>query len=301
MALAEELSRRAPPAAELPTDLGSIERGLRRLAKRGSGDGGQYGRWLARYLGAPPDVARWLRWLGQYHSRFADLPVPLRGAQLALWDEPPTHALPEGVWVDLGVASVAMRRSDFALVAARLERAEPRLARAPLAAQLEHALFVARRASDSGDGERLEEALARVGAGLSELPDADDAACYRARWLDARAYRCAHPSEGEADHEAALALYEQIEGASRVPFVAFRRAVGRAYCLKKLGDGERAAELALEAAEHAGDGGFVRFRVMALNLASRCVEGERAARWRDRAHAMAAQLEDEDLLARVER
>lgn len=52
-ALAEELVRRAGDVG-LPKDLGSIQRGLRRLSERGQLEGGQYGRWMLRYFGVPP-------------------------------------------------------------------------------------------------------------------------------------------------------------------------------------------------------------------------------------------------------
>src|SRR5688500_9544965 len=103
-ALAEELMRRAGHA-ELPRDLGSIERGLRRLGERGHQDGGQYGRWLDRFFGMPPSIESWVRWMGQYHRRFADLPVSLCRQQLAMWDRPPVRDSAAGAWIDLGVAS----------------------------------------------------------------------------------------------------------------------------------------------------------------------------------------------------
>ncbi len=300
--LAEELARRAGNSAELPRDLESIERGLRRLAGRGQRDGGQYGRWLERYFGTPASVASWLRWLGQYHRRFADLPVSLRERQLELWDRPPMRDAAAGVWIDLGVASVAMRKSDRALVDARLARAATRLGRAEVAAQLEHALFSLRLASDDRDPRAEARARADVEARL-DAPELgrEDAACYRARYLDARAYRLLHPYEGEPQIAEAHARYASIPADSGVPFVDFRRAVGLAYCAYRLGDRGRAVSLALDAAEHAADGGLVRMRTMALNLASRAAEGPEAARLRERARRLAALLEDEDLLARVQR
>ncbi len=45
----------------------------------------------------------------------------------------------------------------------------------------------------------------------------------------------------------------------------------------------------------------MRLRAMALNLASRIAIGDRAAELRARARRLSARLEDEELLARVER
>jgi hypothetical protein len=67
----------------------------------------------------------------------------------------------------------------------------------------------------------------------------------------------------------------------------------------KLGDAEEGARLARLAAEHAGDGGFVRFQIMALNLLSRMVPPDEAEQINLRAERLARQLEDEDLLRRV--
>ena len=54
-----------------------------------------------------------------------------------------------------------------------------------------------------------------------------------------------------------------------------------------------------DAADHAADGGFVRFRAMAFNLASRIATGDRAEVLGERARRLSARLEDEELLARV--
>ncbi|MEZ4454869.1 MAG: hypothetical protein R3B09_35795, partial [Nannocystaceae bacterium] len=77
-ALADELARRIAQVPDAPTDRQTIEKGLRRLAERGSKAGGQYGRWVLRHLGVPIGLRRWVRGLGQYHRRFADLPTRLR-------------------------------------------------------------------------------------------------------------------------------------------------------------------------------------------------------------------------------
>ena len=81
-ALADALTAHLASVADAPSDSRTVEKGLRRLAARSSGDGGQYGRWLLRFFGLPPRLLRWAAWLGQYHSRFADLPTGLRLEQL---------------------------------------------------------------------------------------------------------------------------------------------------------------------------------------------------------------------------
>jgi len=63
------------------------------------------------------------------------------------------------------------------------------------------------------------------------------AACYRARRLDAMAYRLLHPDEGPPRLVEARALYEAIDAESEVPFVAFRRALGRVSCAYREGAG----------------------------------------------------------------
>lgn len=289
-ALAEELVRRGGGRAELPDNLETIERGLRRLSRRGHGAGGQYGRWVERFFGTPPAIEGWLRWLGQYHSRFADLPVSLRRRQLEHWDRPPLSESAAGIWIDLGMASVGFRLEDRAILEARLDRARRKLGRASVAARLEHALIRAR--VDDADGAWLDEADA-----LLDDPalSAEDAACYRARHLDAVAYR--RLREG-GTLEAARRLYEAIPDDTGIPFVAFRRALGLAYCAWKQGAPAEGKALALAAAGHAGDGGLVRLRAMAFNLASRIDDDPALAA---RARALSARLEDEELLARVEK
>ena len=77
-ALVDLLIRRGTGVVELPDDPQTIERAIRRLAQRGNGDGGKYGRWLIRFFGVPQQLVDTARWMGQYHSRFSDLPTSLR-------------------------------------------------------------------------------------------------------------------------------------------------------------------------------------------------------------------------------
>jgi hypothetical protein len=51
-------------------DVGSVERGLRRLRERGSKDGGVWGERALRCFGLPAAVDDRIRWMGQYHTRF---------------------------------------------------------------------------------------------------------------------------------------------------------------------------------------------------------------------------------------
>ncbi|MBL8916513.1 MAG: hypothetical protein JNM17_37785 [Archangium sp.] len=122
-ALTQLLIRRAGRTTELPEDPGSIERALRRLRSRGNEPGGQYGRWLLKHFGVPVPLEQTARWMGQYHSRFADLPRSLRESQLWLWDRPPIAESACAGWIQLGLASIALERGQFSLAAERLERA----------------------------------------------------------------------------------------------------------------------------------------------------------------------------------
>ena len=58
-------------------DVESITRALRRLRTRGCLPGGKWGERLLRCFGLPASVDARLRFMGSYHSRFVDLPVPL--------------------------------------------------------------------------------------------------------------------------------------------------------------------------------------------------------------------------------
>jgi hypothetical protein len=86
-----------------------------------------------------------------------------------------------------------------------------------------------------------------------------------------------------------------------LPFVAFRKYAGLAYCSWQLGDVEAGVRWARQAAEQAGDGGFVRFRIMALNLLTRMLPADEAAAVNARAERLSRQLEDEELRRRVTR
>ncbi|MCA9689702.1 MAG: hypothetical protein KC636_08830 [Myxococcales bacterium] len=301
--LVDLLQRRAGDTIELPDDPQSIERGLRRLGRRGNAPGGQYGRWLLRFFGVPAPLAETARWMGQYHSRFADLPVSLRAAQLWRWDRPPICESSVAAWIHLGLASIAMRRADRTTARHRLERSRASAATIGPAALAEAELLAARLASDELDDPKdrltaVAESLARAAARVDEIDDPDERACYLARVLDQQAYAALHPGPGAPRRvDAALERYAAIPADCPVPFVQFRRNHGLAYCRWKLGDRPAAIAHARAACTHAGDGGLVRFRIMALDLLAHLTGDPEAAALRDRAVRLARQLEHEDLLA----
>ncbi|MEO8552108.1 MAG: hypothetical protein ABI678_19155, partial [Kofleriaceae bacterium] len=100
--LANELIDRAA-ATEVPQDVQSVERGLRRLATRGHKPGGQYGRWMLRYFGFVAQVDELVKWMGQYHTRFADLPCGFRLEHLTLWNRPPIAESRLAAWIHVGI------------------------------------------------------------------------------------------------------------------------------------------------------------------------------------------------------
>lgn len=305
-ALTDALIRRGAHA-DVPTDPQVVEKGLRRLARRGTKTGGQYGQWMIRHLGVPSSLERWARWMGQFHSRFADLPSSLRAEQLAAWDRPPISESRAAAWIHLGISSVALRQRDDTLAASRIELAERTATRAGVACRIEVALL---RAKLWTDADRRDEAEALFDAVERALPDPelgdDDRRCYHARLVGQRAYHLTRPRPGahleptSDELRRAQALFESIADAPFLPFVAFRKANGLAYCRWQLGDVAAGIAHARLAEQHAGDGGLVRFRIMALNLLARMLPAEDGAAVRARAERLAQLLEDEDLLRRVQ-
>ena len=285
-ALTHLLIQRAGPSAGLPDDPGTIERGLRRLRARGNGPGGQYGRWLLRHFGVPRPLDDTARWMGQYHSRFADLPLSLCQAQLWLWDRPPIIESPAACWIHLGLASVALRQGDP-------EGARRRLAggsgTSDPAAQVEAALLEARLAMDAGEAARAGELLTQVHGQITELPAGDERDCYHARWADQRAYHLVHAAP-VAGLSQAVRIYESIDASSPAAFALFRRHHGLAYCEWKLGHTDLAIRHARAAVRHAGDAGLLRCRVMALQLLAH-IEPGKAGRLHRRADRITAELE----------
>lgn len=282
----------APPSAGLSDDPGTVERGLRRLRARGTTPADKYGRLLLRCLGLPPSIEEQARALGQYHSRFSDLSTRARGAQLRAWDVAPIAESACAAWIHLGLASLAFHGADLPLAERRLALAALGARAAGPEAELERWLFEARLRSDRGDAAGADTALATAAALVTELPPGDGAACYVARLHDQRAYRAARGwRDDPARLVAACGLYAAIPEVGP-PFARFRRAHGLAWCTWRLGDAAGAAVTAAEAARHAGDGGFVRFRAYAVGLHADIVEsvGGDAAPLRARAREMAVHL-----------
>lgn len=293
--LAGDLIHRAGERIEVPADPQTVERGLRRLARREHKPGGQYGRWMLRLYGVTSPVEEWVRWLGMYHTRFADLPSGLRLEQLALWNRPPIAESPLACWIHVGIASAHHSRLDRNACEHWLERAERRAPAAGAAAELEVALLRAEVAISAGDHDASARRLAAIEPRLGELAESD-VLPYRARFEAAQAVR--FTMRESPDILRARAHYAAIPD-SMIPFVAFRKCLGLAYCAWKLGDVAAATQLAQRAVDEAGDGGLVRMRVMALNMLSRLLDGPRAAEVNARARRLAASLEDEELLRRV--
>jgi tetratricopeptide (TPR) repeat protein len=280
-----------------PEDVASVERALRRLRARGQRDGGSWGQRLLRTFGVPRAVEDRLRWMGLYHSPFGELPLPLCIDQLRLWDRPPISESRARVWLQLGLASTALRGREFAEAAGFLDQAAA-VASLPEDARIELALargYLASRVGSSADVEAQLDAAQALLAG--SCLDPGDRACFVSRLVDQRAFQ--HNRAG--DSAAALALYRSLPAADTHPFASYRRDAGLAYGLLRAGQRDEALLCARRACEHAGDGGYSRLRVMALILIAR-VEGPPAALGTlQRASAIATRLGDEELLSRVQR
>jgi hypothetical protein len=264
-------------------DAASIERALRRLRSREHLDGGTWGRRVLSVFGLPEDVASRARFLGAYHSRFTDLPVAICEDLVRLWDRPPVSESRDAALV-LAIAwtTCALRRGDRDAANQHLARARAARAHAPADARAELLLTEAyvNRA----------EVLDEVDAVLTEAMDNDDRACLRARLVDQRGYQL----NRARDHAAAQRLYATIDP-SGPPFARCRRCNGLAYARWRQGDGVGGAALAREAAEHAGDGGHLRLRAMALAMLARITSDDAP---RERAITIARMLGDQALVAR---
>lgn len=291
-ALTQLLIRRAGRHTPLPDDPGSIERALRRLRTRGNEPGGQYGRWLLKHFGVPAPLEQSARWMGQYHSRFADLPRSLRESQLWLWDRPPIAESSCAGWIQLGLASIALERGELDLAEERLARSAS-LSNSPPgnagAGTIEAELLAARLDSEHGRAAVVVDRLARV-EGLLRSLRGEERECYHARWVDQLAYSHAHARPPR--YAEARALYASIPEGAKSAFARFRRSHGLAYCEWKLGRVARAAKYAQAAVEHAGDAGLLRFRAQALSLWA-VIEPKRAASLRARIREIRAATFDE--------
>ncbi len=277
----------------------SAERGLRRLRKRGAQDGKDWGQRVLRCFGLPSAIGDRVRWMGQYHTRFVDLPASLGAELVRAWDRPPVSEARERIWLLLARANLVLRRREDARPL--LQQAALAAPNAEPAAQAELAL-VECFALLRDDRAAADAALARAGA-LLEAADhgmsAQDHACLFARWIDQVAYPLNKGLDGPPDHAAALDLYRRIPADGPL-FARCRRANGLGWTLLRLGDRAAAERHARDGVEAAGDSGSLRLRAMALNLLARTVSGDEAARARARALAIAQHLEDEALAVRFE-
>ena len=277
----------------------SIERALRRLRARGQRDGGEWGRRLLRAFGLPQAIEARAKWMGVYHSRFCDLPRSLCLDQLRLWDRPPVADSRARVWIQLGLASVALRARDFDAAGGHLRQAGA-VPAVEAAARVELALaeaFLASRLGDRAGWRSVSRTRARCSSsriGRARL---------LAGALDRPARLPAQPSgaRSRARLEGRAGALRQHGAGDLLPFVSYRRDAGLAYCHFRLGDRERAIALAEAACRHAGDGGFLRLRVMALGLLARILGEAEGAAARERAVQIARRLEDEELLGRLTR
>ncbi|MFY0569953.1 hypothetical protein ACN28E_39830 [Archangium lansingense] len=232
-----------------------------------------------------------------------DLPVQLCVDQLRLWDRPPLSESRARVWILLGLAGVALRRRSFDDARTLLEGAVA-LVDSP-AAQLEHHLATCYlltrldadvRRAEAAARPHLEAARRILETVRAEL-DPSDAACFQARLLDHEAF----DANRRGDSARALAMYRSLPAEDVHPFASYRRDAGLAFGLHRQGAHDEALRLAQRACEHAGDGGYVRLRVMGLLMVARIQGASHNASTLTRAAAIAKRLEDPELLIRVER
>lgn len=277
-------------------DVESITRALRRLRGRGSLPGGKWGERLLRTFGLPAGVDARLRFMGSYHSRFVDLPVPLCMDLVQLWDRPPTSESRSGrLWLSLARATLALRGREAEEARVHLATARAIAAGDP-AGQIEVAL-----------GESVIESRTRpaeVSAALAEVPgwlaalSGEDADCLRARFVGQLSHALNHA--GSIDEAEALHAALPDTPATHA-FARSRRANGIAYGRFRHGDLAAALLHARLAARHAGDAGHVRLRAMALLMIGRVAGGEPEGKEAvARARAIAQALADATLLARCD-
>lgn len=283
-------------------DAASVERALRRLRGRGQQDGGAWGARALAAFGLPEAVDARARWMGAYHSRFTDLPVPLCQDLVRLWDRPPVSEAPSArVWLAVAHASCALRLADRSAAATHLRRARAVRGQAPPEARVELLLVEAFVVSHE-DPSLVPALLAEAEPLLALDMPAHDRACLHARWIDQLAYERNKGRDGAPpDHAGAEALYRTIAVDSAPSFARCRRANGLAYARWKQGHRDEGAAFAREAGRHAGDGGHLRLRAMSLAMLARIVGGPEGAEATARALGIAAELSDEALRLRFER
>ncbi|NUO52461.1 MAG: hypothetical protein HOV80_26735 [Polyangiaceae bacterium] len=275
-------------------DVATVERGLRRLRKI-TGEGGSYGRVVLRRFGLPRPILKRARWMGLYHSRFADLPISFCLDQLRLWDRPPVAESPVRAYLALGFAHCAIRTRDLEDAKRNLDVAERATKDDPVAA-CEGLLARAYVKANDGDVPGAKEMLARAKGLARGIDTAEDAPCFRARALDQLAYLAMRTEA--PDVKAAKKLYERIDEVGP-PFALCKRFNGLGYVAWRAGDRETAAVHARLAVTTAGDAGLLRQRAISLSLLARVADGDEAIAAGARARDLAAAIEDLDLLARL--
>jgi hypothetical protein len=279
----------------------SIERALRRLQARGQKDGGAWGQRVLAVFGLPGPLEARARWMGTYHSAFAQLPVAVAQDLLLPWDRPPVRESSARAWIRLAHAGLAMRVRDVDAGLAHLAHAGAAAPHAGPGAIVEHRLGVASIASRR-DPKAVDALLAEAEDALAAVPAAlaDDIACWRARLVDQRGWTLNRRPRSLDDHARAEALYRALPDDGAPPFARCRRANGLAWSVFKQGRREEALALARYSAEIAGDHGSLRLRVMALSALAQFQEGtEEGLRARARANEVAARLEHADLAWRM--
>lgn len=274
-------------------DIGSVERALRRLRKKGTQPGGTWGARAIAVFGLPSAIGERVRQLGQYHSRLAELPVSMCEDLLRGWDKPPiTESRAGRAWIALARASIALREANLEEALARLDRARADVTSTDEAAARLEAMLIRAYVASRRDLAVVPALLDAAEPLLAVVDDAHDRACLRARMADHRAYELNQRGE----YVAAEAIYRALPDDGPA-FARTRRANGIGYARWKRGEAD-AADFALAAIEHAGDGGHLRGRAMALRLYARIADDAGA---QARAVAIAQHLEDETLLGRFRR
>lgn len=276
-------------------DVESICRALRRLRVKGAASGGVWGDRLLRTFGLPQPVDERLRFMGQYHSRFVDLPLPLGLDLVRLWDRPPTNQSADGrVWLSLARATLDLRARRFDEAREHLHTARA-LAPSDPAAAIELALALG--VLDTREHPDATPACLDAVPDLLATLDGADHDCLHARYVGQLAHALNH--RGELDR--ALELHRALpDAATTHPFARSRRANGLAYSHHRRRERDLALDHARRAATYAGDAGHVRLRAMALLMISRVAGGTPEAEdARARAEAIAAMLAEPTLQARV--
>lgn len=296
-AVAEQVAIRRKFAEQID----SVERGLRRLRGRGHKSGGVWGQRLLALFGLPDDVSDRVRWMGQYHTRFSDLPTSLGRELLAPWDRPPVTDGHARIWIHLGHTSIALRTNQRDTAHAHIQQAALAAPHAEVAAQLELLLvrsFLLTRRDRARSQALLDEAEPLLEH--DTLTD-NDRACLRARWVDQRAYLLNKGLGCPKDPASAEQLYASLPTAGP-PFALCRRANGLGWSRLLQGDRSEALAQGRASVVFAGDGGSLRLRAMALNLVAAAAEGTpEGDEARTRSLAIAQRLEDESLQVRFTR